>query len=141
MNQCFAFQNTPELQKVTLASYHLEREANRWWKWVRRLIEEEGRVLSWENFEDELWARFGPSECEDFDESLSRIRQRGSLRDYQREFERLGNRVRGWTQKALIGTFMGGLKTKISDGIRMFKPQTLKEAISLARMKEDQLNR
>ena len=62
-------------QKVTLASYHLEREANRWWKWVRRLIEEEGRVLSWENFEDELWARFGPSECEDFDKALSRIRQ------------------------------------------------------------------
>jgi hypothetical protein len=38
------------------------------------LIEEEGRVLSWANFEDELWAHFGPSECEDFDEALSRIR-------------------------------------------------------------------
>ena len=141
VNQFFSFQNTPELQKVSLASYHLEGEANQWWQWVRRLTEEEGRVLSWANFEEELGVRFGPSECEDFDESLSRIRQRGSLRDYQREFERLGNRVRGWTQKALIGTFMGGLKTKISDGIRMFKPQTLKEAISLARMKEDQLNR
>jgi len=105
------------------------------------LTEEEGRVLSWTNFEDELWARFGPSECEDFDEALSRIRQGGSLRDYQREFERLGNRVRGWTQRALVGTFMGGLKTEISDGIRMFKPQMLKEAISLARMKDDQLSR
>jgi hypothetical protein len=70
------------------------------------LNEEEGRVLSWTNFEDELWARFGPSECEDFDEALSRIRQGGSLRYYQREFERLGNRVRGWTQRALVGTFM-----------------------------------
>jgi hypothetical protein len=104
----------------------LEGEANQWWQWVRRLTEEEGRVLSWTNFEDELWARFGPSECEDFDEALSRIRQGGSLRDYQREFERLGNRVRGWTQRALVGTFMGGLKTEISDGIHMFKPQTLK---------------
>jgi hypothetical protein len=36
---------------------------------------------------------------------------------------------------------MGGLKTEILDGIRMFKPQTLKEAISLARMKDDQLSR
>jgi hypothetical protein len=36
---------------------------------------------------------------------------------------------------------MDGLKTEISDGIRMFKPQTLKEAISLARMKDDQLSR
>jgi hypothetical protein len=38
-------------------------------------------------------------------------------RDYQQEFKRLGNQVRGWTQKALLGTFMGGLKTDISDGI------------------------
>ncbi|XP_061960644.1 uncharacterized protein LOC133681574 [Populus nigra] len=86
-------------------------------------------------------ARFGSSECENFDEALSRIRQTGSLREYQREFERLGNRVRGWTQKALVGTFMGGLKSEISDGIRMFKPQTLKDAISFTRMKDDQLMR
>ena len=139
VNQFFEFQNTPEAQKVSLASYHLEGEANQWWQWIRRTFQEEGRVLSWMNFEDKLWARFGPSECEDFDEALSRISQVGSLRDYQREFEHLGNRVQGWTQRALVGTFMGGLRSDISDGIRMFKPQTLKEAISLARMKDDQL--
>ena len=98
VNQFFEFQNTPEAQKVSLASYHLEGEANQWWQWIRRTFQEDGRVLSWMNFEDELWARFGPSECEDFDEALSRVRQTSSLREYQREFERLGNRVRGWTQ-------------------------------------------
>ena len=36
---------------------------------------------------------------------------------------------------------MGGLKRDISDAIRMFKPQTLKDAISLAWMKDDQFNR
>ncbi|RVW14863.1 Transposon Tf2-11 polyprotein [Vitis vinifera] len=66
--------------------------------------------ISWEAFEDEVRARFGPPDSEDFDEALSRVRQTGTLRDYQREFERLGNRVHGWTQKALVGTFMGGLK-------------------------------
>ena len=59
--------------------------------------------MTWLTFEKELWARFGPTECENFDEALSRIRQVGSLRDYQQEFERLGNRVQGWTQKALGG--------------------------------------
>jgi hypothetical protein len=119
----------------------LEGEANQWWQWIRRNFQDEGRAIAWVNFEDELWARFGPSECENFDEALSRIRQTGSLREYQREFERLGNRVRGWTQKALVGTFMGGLRSDILDGIRMFKPQTLKDAISFARMKDDQLLR
>lgn len=88
-------------------------------------------MILWEKFQVELWARFGPSGCEDFDEALSRIKQLGTLRDYQREFEKLGNRVRGWTQKALVRTFMGGLKAEISDGIQMFKPNSLKETINL----------
>ena len=51
--------------------------------------------------------RFGPTDCEDFDEALSKVEQMGSLRDYQKKFEQLGNQVQGWTQKALVGTFMG----------------------------------
>lgn len=97
-------------------------------------------MVTWRIFTEELWARFGPSDCEDFDEALSRVKQTGMLRDYHREFEKLGNKVRGWTQKALIGTFMGGLKPEISESIRMFRPKCLKEAISLARMKDEQLS-
>ncbi|KAJ9141050.1 hypothetical protein P3X46_031632 [Hevea brasiliensis] len=73
-----------------------------------------------------LWARFGPTDCEDFDKALSKIKQMGSLCEYQQKFERLGNRVHGWSQKALIGTFIGGLKPEVAEGIRMFKPKTLK---------------
>ncbi|KAJ8749838.1 hypothetical protein K2173_013241 [Erythroxylum novogranatense] len=141
VDQFFEYQGTLASLKVSLASYHLEGEANQWWQWLRRAYQEEEKEVTWEIFVEELWSRFGPTDCEDFDESLSKIRQIGSLRDYQREFERLGNRVRGWTQRALVGTFMGGLKPEIVDGIRMFKPKSLKEAISLARMKDEQLLR
>lgn len=98
-------------------------------------------MISWENFQEELWASFGPSGCEDFDEALSEIKQARTLRDYQRQFEKLGNKVQGWTRKALVGTFMGGLKTEISEGIQMFKPQSLKEVINLTRMRDEQLTR
>jgi len=47
--------------------------------------------------------------------------------------------VQGWTQKELVGIFMRGLKPKIAEGIRMFKPKSLNEAISLAQMQNDQL--
>ena len=104
--QFFKFQSTTENQKVSLASFHLEGEANQWWQWLRHAYEEKGRSVTWELFEEELWARFGPTECEDFDEALSKVQQIGSLRDYQKEFERLGNRVHGWSQKALVGSFM-----------------------------------
>ena len=97
--------------------------------------------MSWGMFVKEIWSCFGLIDCEDFDESLSKIQQMGSLRDYQKEFERLGNRMQSWTPKALMGTFMGGLKREIADGIKMFKAKTLKEANSLTRMQDDQLNR
>ncbi|KAH9696914.1 hypothetical protein KPL71_023390 [Citrus sinensis] len=137
----FEYQETMDEHKVTLAAYHLEGEANQWCQWMRRDYEEEKRPVTWKIFVEELWARFGPTECEDFDEALSRVRQTGSLREYQKEFERLGNQVHGWSQKALVGTFMGGLKPEIAEDIRMFRPRTLKEAISLARMKDDQIAR
>ena len=62
-------------------------------------------------------ARFEPTDCEDFDEALSRVKQTGTLREYKKEFEKLGNRVQGWTQKVLVGTFMGGLKYEIQEEI------------------------
>ena len=39
---------------------------------------------------EELWSRFGPTDC---DESLCKIQQIGSLRDYRKEFKRLNNLV------------------------------------------------
>jgi hypothetical protein len=62
VNQFFEFQNTLEAQKVSLASYYLEGEANQWWQWLRKTFQDEGCVISWADFEDELWACFGPSE-------------------------------------------------------------------------------
>jgi len=116
-SQFFEYQESTDDQKVVLASFHLEGEANQWWQWLRRSYQDEGKVVTWEVFVEELWARFGPTDCEDFDEALSCVKQTGTLRDYQKEFERLGNRVQGWTQKALVGTFMGGLKPEISQEI------------------------
>ena len=96
VEQFFDYQDTPRSQKVPLASYHMEGEANQWWQWLKRAYKEENQEITWELFQDELWARFGPTEDEDYDESLSKIKQTGSLCDYQREFKRLGNKVKGW---------------------------------------------
>ncbi|GJX34170.1 retrovirus-related pol polyprotein from transposon 17.6 [Tanacetum coccineum] len=128
-----------KLTKLEFPTYR--GEANQWWRWLHKTYQEEGKEVMWEIFYEELWSRFGPTDCEDFDEALSKVQQTGPFREYQKEFERLGNRVRGWTQKALVGTFMGGLKHEIADGIRMFKPTNLKDATSLARMRDEQLNR
>lgn len=95
-------------------------------EWIRRTYQNEDKVLTQLDFEYELWAHFGPSNCESFDENLPQIQHLGPFCDYQREFEQLSNRIRGWTQKALVETFEGGLKPKNFDAIHMFKPLSLK---------------
>ncbi|KAA8538159.1 hypothetical protein F0562_027767 [Nyssa sinensis] len=90
VDQFFEYQGTTDAQKVSLASFPLEGEANQWWQWLRRAYKKEGREVMWAIFEEERWARFGPTECEDFDEALSRVKHMGSLQDYQKEFERDG---------------------------------------------------
>jgi hypothetical protein len=137
--QFFEYQATAEEQKVTLAAFYLDGEANQWWKWVKRIYQAEDRPITWAILEKELLARFGPIEYEDYDEALSRVKQKGSLREYHQEFEKLANRVVGWPQKALIGTFLGGLKADISADVQKFKPRTLRETIEFARIREDEL--
>ena len=73
VTQFFDYQETSEDQRVVLASYHLEGEANQWWQWLRRAYQEDGQTVTWNTFVEELWARFGPTECENFDEALSRM--------------------------------------------------------------------
>jgi hypothetical protein len=54
VHQFFEYQGTTEAKKVSMAAYHLEREANQWWQWIRRMFKDEGHMLSWEKFKEEL---------------------------------------------------------------------------------------
>lgn len=90
-------------------------------------------------FARELVNRFGPSEYTDYDEVLTHIRQTGSLRDYQKEFEKLASRVHDWPEKALIGAFVGGLKTELASEVCVFRPRTYSEVVELARIRDDHL--
>jgi hypothetical protein len=138
--QYFAYPHILDDQKVPLAAFHLESEANQWWQWLQKVYREDQLPITWDTFEKELLIRFGPTEFEDYNEALSKIHQKGTLREYQQEFECQTNRLVGWTQKALVGTFLGGLKLEIMNGVRMFKPRTLRDAIELARIRDDILS-
>ena len=46
VGQFFEFQEVSEDQKVQLAVYHLEGEANQWWQWLRKAYREKGRNIT-----------------------------------------------------------------------------------------------
>ncbi|KAK8957823.1 hypothetical protein KSP39_PZI000635 [Platanthera zijinensis] len=132
----FEYQELPRHQWVHIASFHLEGETYQWLSWWRK----QRPYPTWEEFCDGLIARFGPTEYEDFDMMLHKLKQTGTVNEYRKEFERLANRVH-WTEKALLGCFMAGLKEKISDEVQAFQPRSIAQAIRMARLQEEKLGR
>ena len=136
-DQFFRYQGTAEAERILLASFHLQDEALQWYQWYERT----NPNVRWGEFTQALCVRFGPSEYEDFDEALSRLRQTTTVRDYQSQFERLAARVQNWPEKALIGCYIGGLREDIRAEVKLFRPTTLLHATSLARLQEDKIYR
>lgn len=50
VGQFFEYQDTHEDHKVSLASFHLDREVNQWWQWLCHAYKEEGKEATWARF-------------------------------------------------------------------------------------------
>ncbi|CAA0824885.1 Unknown protein, partial [Striga hermonthica] len=135
----FEINEVHKSERVQIAAYYLDGEANTWWQWVSHVYKNKGEQIRWRDIEKELIARFGYSEYFDYDEALTRIRQTGSLRDYQKEFERIASRVQDWPEKALVGAFVGGLKAELAAEVRLDRPRSTRAAMEAARLHEDHL--
>ncbi|KAD5508745.1 hypothetical protein E3N88_16448 [Mikania micrantha] len=84
--------------------------------------------------------RFADSFIENAMEELISIAQVGELKEYFDQFDALLNKVT-ITEAYAICIFIHGLKPEIGGVLRMFKPQTLKEAYSLARIQNSTLTK
>ena len=85
--------------------------------------------------------RFRTSSYEDLVDAFTKLKQRGSVEDYQTEFETLSNKIGGLTEEFRISTFLSGLKDELRITVTMFKPNTLAAAFGLARLQEEEVSR
>ncbi|CAL5370639.1 unnamed protein product [Camellia sinensis] len=60
--QFYYFHQTPEADRVPLASFNLEDDAQLWYQ----LLKEETPIISWEDFKQGLLNRYGPTQFQDF---------------------------------------------------------------------------
>lgn len=107
--QFFEFQNTPEEEKIPLAAYHLEGEAQLWYQ----LFKESEEEPTWETMKDGLHARYGPMQFDDFFGDLTKLRQTGTVREYQSQYERLLSRAGRLAVTQQVGGFVSGLRDNI----------------------------
>jgi len=107
-------------------------EALSWYKWMCQ----NNQLNDWDSFARAMELRFGPSTYENHQAQLFKLRQTGSIADYQSSFEKLGNRVLGLPQEALLNCFISGLIPKIRHELAIRRPYSISQAIGLAKLIE-----
>ncbi|KAL5771463.1 hypothetical protein ACOSP7_015617 [Xanthoceras sorbifolium] len=87
--QYFDFKSIAVDQQVQLASFHLEGIALQWYLWFTKFK----GPLTWDEFNQVVLQRFGPTDFEDPSEALTRFKQTTMVTTYQETFEKLSHRV------------------------------------------------
>lgn len=72
-----------------MVGYHLDSDVQLWFQRFKHRRE----GVNWEVFKYELHLRYGPSRYQNFFGDLTKLKQTGSIRDYQMEFDHLLHRA------------------------------------------------
>jgi len=124
VEQFFEFQRTEPHEKILMAAYHLEGDAQMWYQ----LIREDDEVMTWESLKAALHTRYGPTVFEDHFGDLTKLQQFVSLKEYQSQFETLLSLVGRMSISHQVGWFISGFPAS--------RPNTLTDAIGVARLFE-----
>ena len=133
--QYFSLHNPFDVTKFPLASFNLEHGALQWFCCYMKDHEEP----KWKYFCQLLLQRFGPSAFDDFTGALTKLCQIGTVKEYQTEFEKLANHTKGLPDDFYRSCFISGLKDAIRSEVKMFSPNTMMEALGLAKLAEDKM--
>ncbi|KAK3025591.1 hypothetical protein RJ639_042630 [Escallonia herrerae] len=131
-DQFFDFHQTPNEEKLPLASFNLEGDAQVWYQ----LIKEDQGTISWPTFKEELHVGYGPTQFQDFFGNLTKLQQFGTVKEYQTQFERLLIRAGKLSQEQQVGCFISGLKENLKVDVQACRRTSLSSAIGLARLYE-----
>lgn len=93
-------------------------------------------LITWPDFNKEIFSQYGSSKFEDHFEELSKFRQTSTVQEYYKGFIRLVTKAGNVTVPQQISFFVGGLKQTIRVDVKGQKPQTLASTLSYAKFYE-----
>lgn len=135
ISQFFTYHQTPEEERITIASFYLDGAALAWYQWMYR----NRQIVSWNQFLTALETRFAPTAFDDPRGKLFKLTQSSTVTAYLTEFEALANRLEGLSEVDLLSCFVSGLRMDIRREVLTQRPITISQATGLARLQEDKL--
>jgi hypothetical protein len=87
VEQFFEFYDIHEGQRLSLTAFHMEGKALSWFQ----ALCSSNNLFTWNEFLNAIQVRFGRGSYDDPMETLSKLKQIGSLDEYKTQFEILAN--------------------------------------------------
>jgi hypothetical protein len=131
--QFFNYHNTPDADRLIIASVHLDHDVVPWYQMLQRTQP----FRSWQDFTRALELDFGPSAYDCPRAALFKLNQGGSVSEYYREFTALANRVYGVSTEAFLDCFISGLQADVRRDVLALSPANLPKAFALAKLFEE----
>lgn len=75
--------------------------------------------MDWDDLIKILQENFGPTEFQNLDEYLCRVKQTGTVHEYRQEFTIRASRLSKWSEHSLLGVFLNGLKEELKEDLRI----------------------
>lgn len=125
ISQFFTYHQTPEEERIIIASFYLDGAALSWYQWMYW----NRQIVSWDQFLTALETRFAPTAFDDPWGNLFKLTQSTIVASYLAEFEALANRLEGLSAADLLSCFVSGLKLEIRHEVVAQQPTTISQAI------------
>lgn len=105
----FTYYSVPPPQRLSLEQLYFTGNALSWYKYLAN-----NQILAtWPEFSQALELRFDPSDYENHQASLFKLKQVTNVAAYQAAFEKLCNRVTGLSNEVLLNCYLYGLTQDI----------------------------
>lgn len=124
----FIFHNTPEDQKLIIASFSMQDVALKWFLWM----ESSNYLSTWPAFVQSLLKKFNPTTYTMPGGKLSKLVQTSSVSDYVAKYEDYSAKVVRIFDWFLLEMFVSGLKEDIQKEVVRAKLDDIQEAMELA---------
>ena len=124
----FSLYNIQDQQKVTMAAAYLNDVGDAWFQGWSRVKE----GYQWAKFLEDLCERFGDRNMMDIVEEFNKLRQEGTIQNYQLRFEELKLLMINFnphlTEAHFVSSFISGLSEELRPMVKMLQPKMNKQA-------------
>ncbi|KAL6503305.1 hypothetical protein OROGR_025228 [Orobanche gracilis] len=125
----FKINGIPPHLRIRLAQLSMSGVATHWFTIVKELYD----PLTWDQFQTELLQRFSGLDIHNPYEQLATIKHGESIYNYIDDFENLLSLVPKLPESQSLGYFIGGLNDDVKCWVRLHRPVSRLDAMSLAK--------